>query len=583
MKSKLVKNKNIRTLLAFLVEFIFFFLILFFLSISLLSRSQGVLGLQSFVVSTGSMGKAMPSSTFIIVKSQPSYQIGDIITFYTNDINGNRQRYPTTHRLINIKQGENLGYMTKGDANNTDDGFITPSSSVIGKVVFKIPYFGYLTNFINSRYGRISLILVPAVLICYYQLYLLILDIKKLKVKKTENLKGKYPNVFPILLFFLLLFPKPSKAFFDDQEIVVENQVSTSILDMLVTLVEPFTIVDQSYKSQVKVENLNSSQAFEYAITASKTAGSDLCLNSKLVLSIGNTFIFNDSISDLYAFIDPNLLVTDNQLLSFTLTPPQSVDSQSCSFNFTFFAWHQGLVPDQSFTDTETISDSFTVGSSTLTTDITLTQFRYTQPTLDITYDSTGATSVNLCYSFALNPWVCDDTYTDFPHSPGSINFDFPAGFGVYYFITFGYNSLNQKEDKPLPDPTTINPLDPSIHALVKDYPDMDIDLNYNQVDHTADVLFSLIQPNFGQHAPDFLEYEITYQTPNGQKGGGGSILPTDVSTSFTYQPDPFYLGTCTSPGENCTPDIVVDNKVNIIMNGRINSKIIYLNKYFDL
>ncbi len=583
MKSKIFKKINLKNLLAFLAQIIFFALILFFLFISLLSRSQGAFGLRSFVVSTGSMGKTLPASTFVVTKSQPSYQIGDIITFYTNDINGNRQRYPTTHRLIEIEDGQNLGYLTKGDANNTDDGFITPAKSVIGKVVFKIPYFGYITNFINSRNGRIFLILLPAVAISYHQLYLLILDIKKLKSKKPFSLKEKYPNVFPILIFFLLLFPTPVKAFFDDQENVTDSQISTSILDMLVTLENPFTAIVQSCQSQIKVENLNSIEAFEYSITATKTAGTNLCLESRLVISIGDTIVFDDSISNLYAFIDPNLLVTNSQTLSFTLTPPQSADPQTCSFDFTFFAWHQGLLPDQSFTDIETISDNFSIVSSTLETNITLTQFRHTDPTLDITYDSSGASRVNLCYSFNLNPWLCDDDYTDYPNSPGEISFDFPQGNGVYYFITFGYNSLNQKEDKPLPDPLLVNPLDPSIHALIKDNPDIDIELTNDPSINSVDILFSLIPEEFGQDSPDFLEYEVIYQTPNGQKGGAGSILPANVSPSFTYQSDSFYLGTCTSPGENCTPDVVVDNKINIILSGRINSKIIYINKYFDI
>ncbi len=61
-----------------------------------------------------------------------------------------------THRIIEIQPG---GYLTKGDANNTDDKVPIPPEKVIGKVILTIPGAGAVIQFFQSPMGMLLLTL----------------------------------------------------------------------------------------------------------------------------------------------------------------------------------------------------------------------------------------------------------------------------------------------------------------------------------------------------------------------------------------------------------------------------------------
>lgn len=192
-----MKLKKLASIFTALIQLLLILLIVLTLAVTFLSR-RGISNLRAFVISTGSMGQSIPAGSLIIIQPQDSYQKNDIITFYTNDSNGNRQKLPTTHRIVEIKQGENLGYQTKGDGNETVDPFITPAKNLIGKVAFHLPYFGYFSNFAQSRNGFIFLIVIPATILIYSEINTIFKETNKLiKNKRTRNRpKGdKKPNV----------------------------------------------------------------------------------------------------------------------------------------------------------------------------------------------------------------------------------------------------------------------------------------------------------------------------------------------------------------------------------------------------
>lgn len=80
---------------------------------------------------------------------------GDVITFVFAGTY-------TTHRIINVSAG---GFLTKGDANKDPDMDIVKRSEVAGKVVFTIPFFGYIGSFVRTPMGFAVLILIPGLLI----------------------------------------------------------------------------------------------------------------------------------------------------------------------------------------------------------------------------------------------------------------------------------------------------------------------------------------------------------------------------------------------------------------------------------
>lgn len=172
-----------------LSELVLLLLVVSTVLLVILSRN-GINGYHSFVLQSGSMSPTMPVGNLVITRSIHEYQKNDVITFYTNDQSGNRLKTPTTHRIVDVRAGENLGYQTKGDGNKDPDPYITPASSVIGKVIISVPYFGWLVNFARTQNGFIILIVIPATIIIYSELLNIKTEIVKILRRKHETATG---------------------------------------------------------------------------------------------------------------------------------------------------------------------------------------------------------------------------------------------------------------------------------------------------------------------------------------------------------------------------------------------------------
>jgi signal peptidase len=76
---------------------------------------------------------------------------GKIVTYeYKNEL--------VTHRVESI-DGETL--ITKGDAVEDADPWLVTMSDVRGVYLFKIPYVGYVTSFVQTKLGWFLLIIIP--------------------------------------------------------------------------------------------------------------------------------------------------------------------------------------------------------------------------------------------------------------------------------------------------------------------------------------------------------------------------------------------------------------------------------------
>lgn len=114
-----------------------------------------LIGLTPYTVLSGSMEPKYHVGSIVYVKNVDvtTLKVGDSITFY---LTGN---VIATHRIIEVHGAgtPDLGFRTKGDANETDDGII-PATEVVGKVVFSIPYLGYVSNFVQKPVGLICVV-----------------------------------------------------------------------------------------------------------------------------------------------------------------------------------------------------------------------------------------------------------------------------------------------------------------------------------------------------------------------------------------------------------------------------------------
>jgi len=130
------------------------------------------------VVLSGSMEPAIKMGSIVVIKPKDNYKVADIITFGKDT----KTDIPTTHRIVNVRalSGE-MVYTTKGDANENSDVQEVKDKAVIGKVLFSVPYVGFLIDFAKKPVGFILLIIVPFSAIAIDELRKIWKEIKKMK------------------------------------------------------------------------------------------------------------------------------------------------------------------------------------------------------------------------------------------------------------------------------------------------------------------------------------------------------------------------------------------------------------------
>ncbi len=121
-------------------------IILFALAVLLIVPN--LLGMKSFAVLSGSMEPKIPVGSIVFVDEvEPAtIQTGDIITY---NFSGNTM---VTHRVVGVDI-ENQSIITKGDANEVEDGAPVAFAQVVGKMKMHVPYLGYISIYIRTPLG----------------------------------------------------------------------------------------------------------------------------------------------------------------------------------------------------------------------------------------------------------------------------------------------------------------------------------------------------------------------------------------------------------------------------------------------
>lgn len=137
----------------------------------------------------------MPDYNLFLVRSEsmePAIDMGDLII--TGPVGGPLSSEVTpgtvityeyrddtvTHRINSITDGV---ITTKGDAVEDADPWTVEMSSIIGVYMFKIPFVGYVTNFVRTKTGWFVTILLPTALLVLW----LAKDIVKEAMKPDEK------------------------------------------------------------------------------------------------------------------------------------------------------------------------------------------------------------------------------------------------------------------------------------------------------------------------------------------------------------------------------------------------------------
>lgn len=153
-----------------------------------------------FIVLSGSMVPTVHVGDGVLVRyiEPENIKVGDILVFYA----GNSNKIIVSHRVIDIyKHNNDINFQTKGDNVEDKDPFIVKSKNVIGKVIFRIPYIGYLTKFSKRPLLFVIFTIIPSILIVLDEIKNMkrtpfqIMKIKRDEIKKKRKEERKMVRI----------------------------------------------------------------------------------------------------------------------------------------------------------------------------------------------------------------------------------------------------------------------------------------------------------------------------------------------------------------------------------------------------
>ena len=115
-------------------------------------------GISPLIVLSGSMEPEYPIGSLLYVNQHnlDDIKIGDAITFYIDEST------LVTHRVVGIDESS-CTYITKGDANEVNDGSPVSFDDVLGVPIMNIPKLGGVADWLSHKSGKI--IYVTAIIV----------------------------------------------------------------------------------------------------------------------------------------------------------------------------------------------------------------------------------------------------------------------------------------------------------------------------------------------------------------------------------------------------------------------------------
>lgn len=126
-----------------------------------------VFGLTPLIVQSGSMETEIHTGDLVFVKRADTESLlpGDIIAFKTGDV-------VVTHRIfdITVNSDGQKAFVTKGDANNTEDLGLVTMDMVVGKYCYRVPLIGDIAMFMQTPTGILCFVGIPVVIFIAYDI-----------------------------------------------------------------------------------------------------------------------------------------------------------------------------------------------------------------------------------------------------------------------------------------------------------------------------------------------------------------------------------------------------------------------------
>ncbi len=165
MKIKKKEKSVLDIIVANVITLIFiltFLLMVFFVYCSMTNRMPTVFGYHMLRVVTGSMDPTYPEGSYIVVKSTDTdkLKVGEVISFYSRDeaIAGQ----VNTHRIKEIKNNNGTKlFVTKGDANPTQDPVEVQPEDIVGKVIAHANVIDGIGKAIRNPWVYLIIVIIP--------------------------------------------------------------------------------------------------------------------------------------------------------------------------------------------------------------------------------------------------------------------------------------------------------------------------------------------------------------------------------------------------------------------------------------
>ena len=119
---------------------------------------------KSLTVMSGSMEPVIGTGDIVIARQTApmDVRVGDIVTF-RDPLNHERL---ITHRVREMHvYGDDVVFVTRGDANTGEEQWALPKDGTIGRVAYTIPKLGYFMVWFHSTFGLLLLIVLPTLLL----------------------------------------------------------------------------------------------------------------------------------------------------------------------------------------------------------------------------------------------------------------------------------------------------------------------------------------------------------------------------------------------------------------------------------
>lgn len=162
--------------IAILVLLLFTYLIIYFtdqfLGVKTGKNRMPMFG--AYVIVSQSMIPTINVNDGVVVRrvdKENNLQVGDVITFESSDRDYNG--LTITHRIVGkqiVQTGEYV-YRTKGDNNVVEDSSLVKFGDIYGKVIMKIPMFGYIYKFLINPFGFLISLIIPVLIIIFTNIY----------------------------------------------------------------------------------------------------------------------------------------------------------------------------------------------------------------------------------------------------------------------------------------------------------------------------------------------------------------------------------------------------------------------------